>query len=335
MDPWSRSFLVVTLLGSLGVVAAQAPVRREVVVMGALLVVEVEAGSRAVALRASEAAVRAVEAVDRRLSVWRDDSDVSRINAGRIGEAIAVDPATVADLTWAFALAQRAGGAFEPSAGPLVLAYGLRAEPRWPGAPDLLRAMAAVGTWHYRLGAAAVERLAPDAALDCDAFGKGIGLDRALEAAVAAGARRAWFDFGGQVLHGGERATAIEVAIADTDDRTRIVAVLRLPADRSAATSGNGERRTAPLGRTLGHLLDPRTGAPAADFGSVTVVAESAALADAAATALFVLGPDDGLALAPRLGVEAMFVLRGAAAGDPPQFVATPGLSWRRTDAHD
>jgi thiamine biosynthesis lipoprotein len=293
--------------------------------MGVVLEVEVEAADRAKALAASEAAVRAVEGVDRRLSVWRRDSDVSRINAAPVGIAIDVPPETLADLRWALGFAAATGGAFDPSIGPLVLAHGLRTEVRWPSPAELRRARAAVGAANFAVRDASIERRCAGASLDCDAFGKGRALDAALAAAVDAGACRAWFQFGGQVLHGGGAAKAVEVAIAHPDDRQAITGVLMLPAGRSAATSGNGERRTAPDGIPLGHLLDARTGLPARDFGSVTAIADSALLADAAATALFVLGPELGLELARGLRIDAVFVLRGERTGDAPRLVATDG----------
>ncbi len=90
------------------------------------------------------------------------------------------------------------------------------------------------------------------------------------------------------------------VAVADPRDRARTVATLRLK-DACASTSGNSERGLVVNGRHIGHLLDPRTGEPAPDFGSVTVVARDGLTADVLSTAFFVLGPREGLALSERL----------------------------------
>ena len=95
------------------------------------------------------------------------------------------------------------------------------------------------------------------------------------------------------------------VEVADPGRRGRSVAELRLPEGMSAATSAGSERP--------GHILDPRSGRPAADFGSVTVVSRDPLRADAFSTALFVLGPEEGLALAEELeNLEALFLVRGA-----------------------
>ncbi|MGD8377957.1 MAG: FAD:protein FMN transferase, partial [Acidobacteriota bacterium] len=97
------------------------------------------------------------------------------------------------------------------------------------------------------------------------------------------------------------------IAVADPEDRARTVLVLGLR-DLSAATSSQSERGLLVDGRRVGHILDPRTGIPVPRAGSVTVVARSAAEADALATALFVMGPDRGLAWASGRGVGVGFL---------------------------
>ncbi|MDX1632235.1 MAG: FAD:protein FMN transferase, partial [Thermoanaerobaculia bacterium] len=75
----------------------------------------------------------------------------------------------------------------------------------------------------------------------------------------------------------------------------------------SAATTGNGQRGLSVEGRPVGHLLDPRTGRPAEDFGSLTVIAPSAFRADCLSTGLFVLGPKEAVVRAEELpGIEAV-----------------------------
>ncbi|HEU4418494.1 MAG TPA: FAD:protein FMN transferase [Planctomycetota bacterium] len=289
-----------------GTAPCQAAVERHVFAMGTTLSVEVHAPTRELALAASEKALRAAAEVERRLSVWRTDSDIARINAAGAGEAVRVDPATIEDLRWAFALATRTGFAFDPTVGPLVEAYGLREGGRWPGEGVLRAAQKATGVAGFRFGAASIERCREHAALDCDAFGKGLALDRATAAARTAGATAVRLDFGGQIaLDGGDE---LWVPIAHPLDRERIVAEVLLAPGWSASTSGNGQRREIADGRRVPHLLDPRSGQPAPDFGAVTVLARGAALADAASTACFVLGPTALPRACADLGVEAVVV---------------------------
>ncbi len=117
--------------------------------------------------------------------------------------------------------------------------------------------------------------------------------------------------------------------MAHPRDRARTVATIRLK-DASASTSGNSERGLAVDGRRVGHILDPRTGGPAPDFGSVTVVAPDGLTADVLSTAFFVLGPEEGLAMSARLradGVahETLFFLEGEE-GRPLRVSMSPGM---------
>ena len=113
----------------------------------------------------------------------------------------------------------------------------------------------------------------------------------------AVGATSGVLDVGGQILAFGEETIT---DAADPRDRALSVGRLRLQ-NASASTSGNSERGVTVNGRRIGHLLDPHTGSPAPDFGSVTLVASSGLTADVLSTAFFVLGPEKGLALSERL----------------------------------
>jgi thiamine biosynthesis lipoprotein len=311
------------------VAVAQVDVRRDVLSMGTSLTVEVTAMDRAKALAASEQALAAVAAVEARLSAWRPGSDVSRVRAGAVLQPIPVEPATAADLRWAFDVSVLTGGAFDPTVGSLVEAHGLRSGGRWPSPAELDHARFNTGRHWFTIEASKVVRWAPGAALDADGFGKGLALDAALAAVQRAGVSAATFDFGGQVLEFGGAGRWLP--IAHPTRRDELVAEVWLPPGVSAATSGNGERHERPDGRALGHLLDPRSGLPAADFGSVTALAASAGLADAASTALFVLGPaaPELRTVCRALPAEAVFVEFVAPGPGAPSAVrvrATAGL---------
>jgi thiamine biosynthesis lipoprotein len=317
-------FAIAALLSLAVALPGQAEVRRTVATMGTWLELEVSAKDRNGALAASEAAVRAVAAVEARLSTWRPDSEISRAHATLPGQWVALGAATAADLQFAFDFACESGGTFQPTIGALLDAHGLRGERRWPTAAALATALAASAGNMVELRADAMRRQDAAAWVATDGFAKGIAL-RAAAAAVRAAGAAATFDFGGQWFVEGGRPARLQ--LAHPDQRDRAVATFLLQPGFSASTTGNGERRELVDGRPFGHLFDPRTGGFAADFGSVTVVAADPARADAASTALFVAGPADGIALAERLRVEAVFVVR--CADEAPRLVATPGL--RRT----
>jgi thiamine biosynthesis lipoprotein len=304
-------------------------VERRLASMGTVLAVSVAAPDRASALAASETAVREIGRVEERLTTWRRGGALDRVNRARPGEAVSLDPEISALLAAVFDWSERTGGAFDPTVLPLVRAWDLRGGGRVPDAETLKRARAATGRNHFRLDAATGEarRLSPDAGIDEGAWGKGYALDRAVEALRRAGVRDAILDLGGQVSALGRTA----VAVADPRERSHAAFTLVL-ADASVSTSGNSERGRVVEGRPIGHLLDPRTGRPALDFGSATVVAPSGLTADILSTAFFVLGPERGLALSESLrrrGFENRALFLVVAEGQL-NAVASPGLEFHR-----
>jgi thiamine biosynthesis lipoprotein ApbE len=275
-------------------------VARHLAAMGTALALTVSAPTRDLALRASEAAVREIERLEALLSTWRTDTPLARLNAAAPGVAAPVPPELFALLKRVFEWEKTTDGAFDPAVLPLVTAWGLRTGGRIPDATSVTRARAASRASLFTLeeSSSTVTRHDALAGIDEGAWGKGWALDRAADALRAAGSTSFVLDLGGQVLASGGDETTI--AVAHPRDRSRVIALLRLK-DVSASTSGNSERGLVVNGRRVGHLLDPRTGEPAPDFGSVTVVAPSAFVADVLSTAFFVLGPEAGLALSERL----------------------------------
>jgi thiamine biosynthesis lipoprotein len=156
-------------------------------------------------------------------------------------------------------------------------------------------------------------------------FGKGIALRSAVAAALDAGAECVVLDFGGQVSMNGS-CGATWVDIAHPDDRHRGLARLEIGAG-SVATSGNSERGLVIDGVRHGHILDPRSGRPVVDWGTVTVVADDPVTADCLSTALYVMGPRQGIEwLRNRPEVDAVFIERS---GEDKFITATAGLQGR------
>jgi len=322
------------LAGMLAGVAAGdgVAIERRVGTMGTTLSIELAAADRDAALAASEVAVRAVEAAAARLSTWTDTSELARLNATPPGAPFAPSPALAADLEAARACAAATGGAFDPTVGALVAAWGLREGGRVPDAGERARAVAATGMARLREAPdGTLRREVAGLRLEEGAFGKGAALDAAAAALARDGrARAASLDLGGQVALFGPPAPHA-VALADPRDRARPVVALTIDGG-SVATSANGERGFSIHGVAYGHLLDPRSGAPARDFGSLTVWAPSGFLADCLSTGLYVLGPEAALAWAgDHPGVEVLVLEPIAApAGDEETALrARASAGWR------
>jgi len=317
-----RAPLVLLLL--LGACSGAPPrtvqVERRVMLMGTSLEITVEAADRGAGLAASERAVAALEAAERRLSTWRDDTELARLNEAPAGEPLSLSPALFSDLATARRCWQETGGAFDPAIGPLVQAWGLRTGGRLPDERERRQAVAASRMEGLRLEPRLAVREQPGLLLEEGGFGKGAGLRDAIGALSRAGVSRASLDLGGQVAVLGRGWT---IPVADPRRRDHPVVALSIDGG-SVSTSGNGERGIEVNGRRLGHILDPRTGEPAADFGSLTVWTADPLRADCLSTGLYVLGPERALRwAAAHQGVEVL-VLRPE--GGRLQALASPGL---------
>ncbi len=323
--------LLAPLLLSLGTCPAAPDASREVVerrvaVMGTMLELRLEAATRPVALRASEQAVRALEAVEARLSTWNVFSELSRLNAAEPGVPFELSAELARDLGRAAEVCAWTEGAFDPVLGGLVEAWGLRTGGRVPTRAEREAARAAGGLDGLRLEGRTATRLRAGARVEEGGFGKGVGLDEALAALDGSGVSRGLLDIGGQVaVLASEEPYSI--AVADPRERGRAVVEVAVQSG-SLATTANSERGIEVDGRRFAHVLDPRTGHPAEDFGSLTVWAPDATTADALSTGLYVLGPDRALAWA--LEHEDFEVLTiEPTTGGSLLVRATPGLARR------
>lgn len=270
--------------------AEPARIERRLSAMGTWLDLEVAAPERPLALEASERAVRAIEACEARLSTWREDSELARLNRAAVGEVVTLSSELAADLGRARDYWQATGGAFDPGLGALVAAWGLRTGGRAPTTVELAEALAAGGFAGFELAGSRAVRRHRLAAIEEGGFGKGVGLDAAVAALVGAGITEARIDLGGQLaLLGSPSSGSWKAVLADPRDRARAVLELRLDSG-SLSTSGSSERGIVVDGVRRGHLLDPKNGRPAEGFGSLSVWATDATTADCLSTGLYVLG---------------------------------------------
>ncbi len=311
-------------LAGAALAAAQELVERKVLAMGTVLELSVWAETRAQALEASELALREVERVETCLSTWKPESELSRLNRTPVGEPFELSSDLERHLGRARHLWEWTEGAFDPGLGLLVQAWGLREGGRQPSQSELEQALAAGSMASLEVGGGRATRRS-EMQLEEGAFGKGIGLDEACAVLERAGIRKAVLNLGGQVRFVGQ-ADGWPYGVAHPLERGEIVLEV-VSRGGSLATSGNSERGLVVGGERRSHILDPRKGTPAPDVGSMTVWARDATTADALSTALFVLGPERGLAWAARQdGLEALHLISSP---QGLQATATPGLRGR------
>lgn len=264
---------------------------------------------------ARHAIQQALDNVVAQMSTWDDTSNVSRYNRGSPGWH-ALPEACFYVLRHALALAEETQGAYDPTIGPIVNAWGFGPPPyasEPPSTQTIRRLLQRCGWSQIRLDRDRRCAWQPGGFyLDFSSIAKGYGVDVATHALEALGVRHALVEVGGELRAQGKRpdgqAWRVAIEIPDGSDDHALAVVLN---DHSIATSGDYRRfRDNGAGR-YAHTLDPRTGRPITNnVASVTVIHTECMQADALATALTVLGERDGLAYAQRHGLAALFISR-------------------------
>ncbi len=277
---------------------AARPAREVRVLMGTTA--EVQALAPGDATRALEAAFAALAAVDDSLSLWKP-SELSALNEA--GSAVVSEP-LLATLRVALDVARASGGAFDPTVEPLVRAGGgLGGRRRKLGDAERRALLARVGYERVEVdeGSRRVS-LRGGARLDFGGVAKGYAVDLAVAALRARGATAGLVDLGRSSVAAFGQPLTLEVADPE-DERRPAWATLELEEASLSSSSG---------GQQPGHILDPRSGLPAHGLLGVTVVAASAAEADALSTAVYVLGAEAGLRLLRERGADGLLLLRDA-----------------------
>ncbi|WP_370677897.1 FAD:protein FMN transferase [Pleomorphomonas sp. PLEO] len=253
----------------------------------------------------------AVDEVDRQMSTYRADSDLNRLNAAPVGIWVDLPAETVAVIEAALAIGEASGGAFDVGVGDLVAAWGFGAGAR-DGADGSGSALQAVALKTLDLDVAnrRARKRAP-LRLDLSGIAKGYGVDRLGETMETFGVTSWLVGIDGEMRARGRKPDGSTWAVGHERPvigERDLMGVLELE-DVAVATSGGYRHCHEVGGRTVSHTMDPRSGEPLDNgVAAVTVIAENCMAADAWATALLVRGLDEGVALARRLGMSALFV---------------------------
>ena len=255
--------------------------------------------------------------VESKMSHYQPSSELSRFNRRRTTRPFPVSADTLEVFRQARRLSELTAGALDVTVGPLVEAWGFGpVEPDRlpPDAGRLSRLREHVGYAGIELDAAASTLRKTDPAIEGDlsAVAKGYGVDRVAAALRAAGLTRYLVEVGGEIVAAGtnhlDRPWRIGIESPEAGGGIHRVVPLR---DRAMATSGDYRNRREVDGGWVSHTIDPRTGRPVEHrLASVSVVADRCVVADGLATALEVLGPEDGYALAVEQGWAALFLSR-------------------------
>jgi thiamine biosynthesis lipoprotein len=262
----------------------------------------------------------ALQEVENAMSTYLVHSEISRFNASPSTDWISVSESTCRAIEVADRVSRLSEGAFDVTVGPLVNLWGfgpdpVRFEPPPDSAIDAARERVDYRSLRADCGQPAIRKDKADVYVDLSAYAKGFGVDRVAELLDARGLHRYLVEIGGELRMRGLNADDQPWAVAietPAESSGNVMRIVRLT-DKAMASSGDYRNYFESGGRRFSHSIDPRTGRPTThNLAAVTVVSDSAALADALATALLVLGPDDGFVLAESEGIPAYFQLRAA-----------------------
>ncbi len=283
-------------------------VEREIYLMGTRARLVVSAASREEGLEALDRAVTVIEATETELSTWRDESAVTALNRQSVGSPWHASPRLCATFAKLYHWHAETRGSFDPAIGALTDAWDIHGQGRVPTSLELARAKATSGLHRLRFSRqdCTLTRIA-NVRIDVGAWGKGEALDRVSEVF----GDTAWLvDLGGQVSVGGASSDVEEwpVGVAHPLERDRPWLRLSLHSG-SLSTSAGSERDLIVNGQRVAHHLNPRTGKPAAFTGSVSVWHSSGLVADILSTALYVMGPEEGLRWAEKRGLSVCYLI--------------------------
>ena len=261
----------------------------------------------AAANRAFDAVAAEFERLDTLMSVWRDGSDVLRINAAAGVRAAPVSADVREALRAARQVSESTGGKFDVTFGALsdIWRFDRQNQDGTVPTADEIRARLPLIDYREieiddRAGTVFVRRKGMRVHLG--GIGKGYAVERAADLLRRAGLRDFLIQAGGDLYVAGRKeGRPWRLGIADPRrPDLRSFATIELT-DSTFSTSGDYARFFMKDGVRYHHILDPSTGQPARGCRSVTIVADSPTLADGLSTGVFVLGPVAGMALIERL----------------------------------
>jgi thiamine biosynthesis lipoprotein len=291
--------------------AEASVIRRSRALMGTVFEILVVETSGARAEAAIGAAFEEVARLEELMSEWRPDSEISRVNAAAGRAAVQVSPEILEILGEARRVSEASGGAFDASWATLRGLWSFGADHGPPPTPTEARARARLIDYRSILvdqASRTVELEKAGMAIGLGGIAKGYALDRAADILRNRGLTSFVLYAGGQVLVAGRRGDRPWRVGVQHPRSPEVYFAYFSPGDGAVSTSGDYEHSYVHEGVRYHHIIDPKTGYPAERSVAVTVIAPRGVSADAWATALFVLGPEAGMAVARRAGIEALFI---------------------------
>lgn len=284
--------------------------KKEQAIMGTLVSVELWHGKRLQAGKCISLVMANMRRIDAAMSPFKEDSELSRLNRSAAKKDVRVSKELFGLIDQASKISDMSRGRFDITFASAGYLYDYR-KARRPSDDKLKSLLPAINYRHIRLNPdkQTVRYQHPDVRIDLGGIAKGHAVDQAIRILQQCGIKHALVSAGGDSRILGDRlGLPWMTGIRHPRDKTGFAVVLPLT-DTAISTSGDYERYFIEDGVRYHHILSPSTGKPAGKARSVTILGKDATTTDALSTAVFVMGPAEGLALVERLaGIEAIII---------------------------
>jgi thiamine biosynthesis lipoprotein len=281
--------------------------------MDTIVSITVVADSKDTAEKAIEKTFAEIGRFGDLINFYADKSELAEINRNAGLHSVKVSPETLDVIEKAVFTAEKSGGAFDPTIGPIMRLWDFLNKNK-PPESMILQALPLVNYKDILIDRTntTVFLKRKGMMLDLGGIAKGYAADLAVDSLKKGGILSGLVSIAGDIRTFGVKPDKSPWTIGiknprQTGEKDEIVAKIRL-SDRAISTSGDYERFFISEDKRYHHLLDPKTGRPASGCRSVSIVTDKAVNTDAFSTAVFILGPEKGMKLMKEMGMDAMII---------------------------
>lgn len=280
-------------------------------IMGTEVTITVVAKSEAESSAAIDAGMAEIRRFDGMMSLYRDDSEITKVNLAAGKRPVRVSPEMIEVVEAANRVSELTNGAFDVTIGPLVVLWQMRLkEGRVPTDNEIENIRQRVNYKEIVINKkeSTIFLKKPNMIMDFGGVAKGYAADKVAELLRKRGIDDAIVALAGDIRLIGKRpdGSPWRVGVQHPREKDKALTVLDL-SDKYISTSGDYERYKVVQKKRYHHIIDPRTGKPSEGMQSVTLVSERGAIGDPLSTALFILGTEQGMKTVKSLGYEAIF----------------------------
>lgn len=276
--------------------------------MGTEATITAVAASESEAAAAIDAGMAELRRFDRMMSLYKDDSEITKVNMAAGKAAVKVSPEIIEVVEAANRVSELTDGAFDITVGPLVVLWQMRLkEGKMPTDEEIMNIKPRVNYKNIIIDKKTSTLFLKNRNMIMDLGGaaKGYAADKTAELLSNRGIKNGIVALAGDIRVMGHRSdgTPWHIGVQDPREKDKTMTVLKL-SDKSISTSGDYERFRIVGKKRYHHIIDPRTGKPSESMISVTLIGNSGALVDPLTTALFIVGKGKAMKLVKELGCE-------------------------------